>query len=244
MKYLEYSTIEELNQALACVDMGEFRLFGRLEAYSCKNSGDDRKLRNHLETKYLEVGDELSASLGTSPEMALSPSSPFGPLSQSTSRKTMFYLLATLNAAYPDYDFSDVKPEYFHRIPGIGMAANFVNTALFNLGNDSFAKNAGGKIWETVDEVVKCEECEIYQFQPDRGSEPDADDGNLWSFYFLFFNRKLKRVLLLTCRAVNFMSPVQIGIDEVDYVDDGGMEIDDDYRRNSYDQFTMHNIEV
>jgi hypothetical protein len=31
--------------------------------------------------------------------------SPFGPLNQPSSRRTLFYLIATLNASFPDYDF-------------------------------------------------------------------------------------------------------------------------------------------
>lgn len=32
-----------------------------------------------------------------------------GPLCDTISRKTLFYLIATLNSAFPDYDFLDVK---------------------------------------------------------------------------------------------------------------------------------------
>lgn len=46
----------------------------------------------------------------------LSRSSPFGPLSEISSRKTFAYLIATLNASHPDYDFSHVlRPADFKR---------------------------------------------------------------------------------------------------------------------------------
>lgn len=46
----------------------------------------------------------------------LSRSSPFGPLSETSSRKTFAYLIATLNASHPDYDFSHVlRPADFKR---------------------------------------------------------------------------------------------------------------------------------
>jgi hypothetical protein len=36
MKYLEYSPFEELNALLNSENQGDFRLVGRIEAYSCK----------------------------------------------------------------------------------------------------------------------------------------------------------------------------------------------------------------
>jgi hypothetical protein len=62
--------------------------------------------------------------------------SPFGPLDKAASRKTLFYLLATLNAAFPDYDFSEVRPDQFSKQISTQMVINSVNTTLFNLGND------------------------------------------------------------------------------------------------------------
>jgi hypothetical protein len=35
--------------------------------------------------------------------------SPVGPLSDSASRKTLIYLILTLNHVYPDYDFSQAR---------------------------------------------------------------------------------------------------------------------------------------
>src|SRR5205823_4586475 len=38
---------------------------------------------------------------------------PFGPIDQHSSRKTLYLLIATLNVAFPDHDFSDVRPSHF-----------------------------------------------------------------------------------------------------------------------------------
>ena len=43
-----------------------------------------------------------------------------GPLCDTISRKTLFYLIATLNASFqPDYDFSHARSEEFSREPSI-----------------------------------------------------------------------------------------------------------------------------
>ena len=52
---------------------------------------------------YRTLEHKYSEELEESPE--LSNVSPFGPLTQHASRKTLYYLIATLNASFPDYDF-------------------------------------------------------------------------------------------------------------------------------------------
>lgn len=72
-----------------------------------KAAGADKRLYKHLENKYDP----------TAPNNMLSPPeddgfsirniiSPFGPMDQPASRKTLFYLIGTLNASFPDYDFT------------------------------------------------------------------------------------------------------------------------------------------
>ncbi|KAJ1849176.1 RNA polymerase III-inhibiting protein maf1, partial [Coemansia sp. RSA 2708] len=69
-----------------------------------KAAGADKKLYRYLENKYRE---DLEEANGLTPEQSslTNIASPFGPLTQSASRKMMFYLIATLNASFPDYDF-------------------------------------------------------------------------------------------------------------------------------------------
>jgi hypothetical protein len=92
-----------------------------------KSAGTDKKLFKQLEHRYDQVV--------SSPEDNLIVS-PFGKLSESAPRKTFFYLLATLNAAYPEHDFGDTKPEQFVKVPSVELVINSINTTLFNLGNE------------------------------------------------------------------------------------------------------------
>jgi hypothetical protein len=85
-----------------------------------------------LENRY--NGDLLSPG-SVSPD-DLQVISPFGRLTEAAPRKTFFYLLATLNAAFPEHDFGDVRPDQFVKLPSIDIVVNSVNTTLFNLGND------------------------------------------------------------------------------------------------------------
>ncbi|KAJ2472985.1 RNA polymerase III-inhibiting protein maf1 [Coemansia sp. RSA 2322] len=106
MKYLDVESFRAINSRLSFpTTSGDRHVVGRVEGYSCKVAGADKKLYRYLENKYQE---DLEEAKNLSPEQSSLTNivSPFGPLTQSASRKTLFYLIATLNASFPDYDFS------------------------------------------------------------------------------------------------------------------------------------------
>ncbi|KAJ3022536.1 RNA polymerase III-inhibiting protein maf1 [Thoreauomyces humboldtii] len=229
MKYLsDYESLENINNQLSCIDTGDCRLFGRVEAYSCKNTDDDRRLKGHVDTKYppdengtFEIGSWQSPSSPVLPSL--------NPLNDRVSRKTFFYLLATLNAAFPDYDFSDLNPEAFSKVP-MSIVINTVNTTLLvHLGIDSAAHAVSAKIWAAIDEPIGLSECEMYSFNPDGDVEPDAEEqGNLWSFYYFFLNRRQKRIVFFTARAVSCLAPMQPEEKNAIYlVDDTDQSVED-----------------
>ncbi|EIE85885.1 hypothetical protein RO3G_10595 [Rhizopus delemar RA 99-880] len=141
MKFLEVNSLELINTAFRW-ETSECVLTGRVEAYSCKSAGTDKKLFKTLEHRYNTL-----APGSISPD-DLQVISPFGRLTESTPRKTFFYLLATLNAAFPDNDFEDVRPEQFMKMPSVEMVMNSVNTTLFNLDVDDDPMNEEeGYLW-------------------------------------------------------------------------------------------------
>lgn len=102
-------------------DTPDCHVTGGCDLYTTKAAGSDKKLYKNidrsLETQHaalLKFGSSLSPPQRTS--LNLSRSSPFGPLSEISSRRTFAYLIATLNASHPDYDFSHVlRPADFKR---------------------------------------------------------------------------------------------------------------------------------
>lgn len=121
MKLLENSKFEAINNALS-IKTGDSAIIGRIESYSCKMVGSDKALYKRFTAEMSGVGPHDLQAL--SPPQALFDMSPnFGRGSNSgdetsmlcdtISRKSLFYLIATLNAAFePDYDFSDAKVIY------------------------------------------------------------------------------------------------------------------------------------
>jgi Maf1 regulator len=116
MKLLESTRFEAINNALT-IQTGDTAIFGRIESYSCKMAGNDKQLYKRI------ISSEQSASdlQALSPPQTLADMSPFFgrgsysgdegvTLCDTISRKTLFYLVATLNSTFePDYDFSDAK---------------------------------------------------------------------------------------------------------------------------------------
>ncbi|XP_009700012.1 PREDICTED: repressor of RNA polymerase III transcription MAF1 homolog, partial [Cariama cristata] len=104
-----------------------------------------------------------------------------GPLSDKCSRKTLFYLIATLNESFrPDYDFSAAKSHEFSREPSLNWVVNAVNCSLFSAVREDF--NAlKPHLWDAVDEEICLSECDIYSYNPDLDSDPFGEPGSLWT---------------------------------------------------------------
>uniref|UniRef100_A0A674GA86 Repressor of RNA polymerase III transcription MAF1 homolog n=1 Tax=Taeniopygia guttata TaxID=59729 RepID=A0A674GA86_TAEGU len=138
------------------------------------------------------------------PELRPQPRQGEGPLSDTCSRKTLFYLIATLNEAFrPDYDFSAAKSHEFSREPSLNWVVNAVNCSLlFSAVREDF-KALKPLLWDAVDEEICLAECDIYSYNPDLDSDPFGEDGSLWSFNYFFYNKRLKRIVFFTCRSIS-----------------------------------------
>jgi hypothetical protein len=173
----------------------------------------------------------LSASLSpphaseAAASLNLSRSSPFGPLSEHSSRRTFAYLIATLNASHPDYDFSNVlRPTDFHREKSLKRVMNSIDTTLFNLRpreaidlappspvtvsgsyNTGTSSTWGARFWRILDDQMSLKDCSNYSYAPEEDPS-DADDGAIWSLHYFFFNRFRKRVCYLYLRAIPILS--------------------------------------
>ncbi|GAA5821300.1 hypothetical protein JCM11251_004559 [Rhodosporidiobolus azoricus] len=113
MKFLEISELDVLSNALS-MSTPTLKVTTRIEAYSCKQVSKERKLFKTLESELIQ---DISHSTSVSPpehHPGLLDSA-FGPLDKPQSRKTLWLLIGLLNVAFPDHDFSKVRPEEFRR---------------------------------------------------------------------------------------------------------------------------------
>lgn len=215
-------------------DTADCHITGGCDLYTTKAARSDRKLYKNIEQS-LEAQYEsvlrLSASLSppraseAAVSLNLSRSSPFGPLSEHSSRRTFAYLIATLNASHPDYDFSHVlRPADFHREKSLKRVLNTIDTTLFNLrpresidltppspvtSSGSYSNNVsttwGPRFWRIIDDQMSLKDCSVYSYAPEEDPS-NADDGAIWSLHYFFFNRIRKRVCYLYLRAIPILS--------------------------------------
>jgi hypothetical protein len=215
-----------MNAFLASVNIGGCLVQGVLEAYSCKVAGVDKKLSRSLE-------QEVVDSLAVSPKLSTSP---VGPLSTTASRRTLIYLILTLNHMYPDYDFSMLRPRHFSKEHGILVAKQKIDQYLVEaskiwsteLGEDIPLIEC---IWSAIDEVMNLEDCDVYSYVPDAEADPFANVGSIWSFNYFFYNKKMKRILYFSSRCLSKMSSEESSSDDgtnewgLDFVE--GMDLED-----------------
>ena len=101
------------------------------------------------------------------------------------------------------YTNSDIKPELFSKVPALGLVVNNVaNSMLVHFGNSKRSVEEG--IWSAIDRVINTKMCDIYTFIPPAELEPDAEEGNLWSFFYFFYNKPDKRIVFFTARGVRY----------------------------------------
>ncbi|KAI5777209.1 Maf1 regulator-domain-containing protein [Geopyxis carbonaria] len=222
MKFLPLRELDPINRALS-FDTPDCRIVGGCEIYTTKAAGGDKKLykniSNTLTSRY-EADRRLSESLsppdhGTMQSKAVYQTlhSPFGPLDQTSARKTFAYMIATLNASHPDYDFSSVlRPSDFRREKSLRNVINSFKTTMFNLGVN--VNRSLPRMWDTIDSEMDLTHCNVYSYSPDDMSDdPYGEEGLIWSTIYFFFNKHKKRVCYLYLRAISALShsPVDSG---------------------------------
>ncbi len=242
-QYLPLQGFDDVTSALN-FDTVDCHVIGGCDLYTTKASGGDKKLYKNIESS-LESQYEsllrLSASLSpphagsAAASLNLSRSSPFGPLSQISSRRTFAYLIATLNASHPDYDFSHLlRPSDFRREKSLKSVMSNLDSTLYNLRprqansllsvpsqwssatTSTGPPSAGGsqtwgpRMWRLIDEEMNLKECSIYCYAPEEDPY-DGEEGAIWSLNYFFFNKERKRVCYIYLRGLSILShsPVQ-----------------------------------
>ncbi|XP_042428429.1 repressor of RNA polymerase III transcription MAF1 homolog isoform X2 [Zingiber officinale] len=210
MKFLEYTPLDSINLFLNHLNLGESTIKGHLEAFSCKQTGTDRKLSFSLEQEILDYLEQSSDND--------SPSS-VEYLTSRSSRKTLIYLVLTLSHIYPDYDFSAVRSHLYFREEDWDSFRQIFDNYLFEAVREWATENAGSSLFDSmtnvIDEVVKLNECEIYSYNPDFDGNPFLEKGSIWSFNLFFYNRKLKCIVSFRCCCVSNLIAEDFGVNEM-----------------------------
>ena len=146
MKLLDSSSLNELSSSLS-LKSGEHNVCCTLENYSCKMTGEDKRLFK----AFTDNGGPKELARLAPPQTVYS-CSPAQTLSTSYSsvddepslkyvcdRKTIYNLISTLNASFdPEYDFMDTQSIYFSREPSVDFIKSYINSHLSSAVGDKF----------------------------------------------------------------------------------------------------------
>ncbi|KAL8305479.1 hypothetical protein RB597_003720 [Gaeumannomyces tritici] len=238
MKFLPLPDFVTVTSALN-FDTPDCHVSGGCDLYTTKSTGQDKKLYKNID-KSLENQHASLVKFGASlspPQRAemsaslnLSRSSPFGSLADISSRRTFAYLIATLNASHPDYDFSHVlRPSDFKREKSLKRVMNNLDSTLgntragvvagpdFSLSRSCSSDNGaadpvwGPQTWALINKQMMLEDCTVFSYQP--AENPfDEEEGAIWTLHYFFFNKALKRVAYLHARGVPVTSHSRRGV--------------------------------
>jgi hypothetical protein len=228
MKFLPLRDFDDVTGALNFKTL-DLSVTGGCDLYTTKAAGTDKKLYRNIETSLesqyesllrlsASVSPPIDEEFGVS-SINLSRSSPFGPLSQVSSRRTFAYLIATLNASHPDYDFSrNLRPSDFKQERSLKAVMNNIDSTLYNLrpgsgmtlqvptptsmaSTPATSQTWGPHMWSMIDKEMTLNECTVYCWAPP--DDPfDDEDASIWSLNYFFFNKDRKRVAYLYVRGV------------------------------------------
>lgn len=252
MKLLENTQFEALSQMLS-VQTGVSKINSRIESYSCKMAGDCKRLYKQMHDEKTGTSPfdlQMLGPGGTLQQLGVSPNTvSLGSLMQSRSlsdenechsnidiisRKTLFYLISTLNASFqPDYDFSNTASSEFSKEPSFDFVIKSVENYLSTLEVYSKLKQ---QIWDAIDREINLNDCEFYSYNPDLTSDPCAEDGCLWFFNYFMYNKKMKRIVFMSfrCASKSF---------EDDSDDDDNMEDENEiHSKNSHQPSWTYSI--
>ncbi|KAI0016520.1 Maf1 regulator-domain-containing protein [Xylariomycetidae sp. FL0641] len=240
MEYLPLRDFDIITSALN-FSTPDCRVTGGCDLYTTKAAGSDKKLYKNIECSLesqhaavMKFGASLSPPQREqmSASLNLSRSSPFGPLSDISSRRTFAYLIATLNASHPDYDFSHVlRPTDFRRERNLRKVMATIDSMLSNVrphgtallppsvsssyrgyGSSPSANAASGDFpisspaWSPHMWSMIDKEMTLRDctaFSYQPLDDPfDGDEAAIWRLHYFFFNKAKKRVAYLYVRGL------------------------------------------
>jgi len=296
MKYMENEKLNEISSELSEAVLKDSHrvIHGRIEAYTMKRAGTDKKYAHALGQKYVaeieDMQEELAAtverkrrrrsnsesilttkrngkdtirsgervnkkskksffdcsSLSSSKKEttrsrsrsfdctldSISPKTTLGDFSEISTRKLMTDLILTLNASFPDYDFSNIKPNQFEKVNMVDVRRN-IRQNLSEYASQRASSNFLEELWNAVNDVIDLKECTVYSFDYEFDEDDDDSANNsLWNFHYLFVNKSIRRIVFFTC-SEKISEELMLGGQQIhEEVDDSTGRIEY-YRRDS-----------
>mmetsp|Transcript_12057 Transcript_12057/g.28186 ORF Transcript_12057/g.28186 Transcript_12057/m.28186 type:complete len:309 (-) Transcript_12057:757-1683(-) len=245
MKFMENEKLNEISSELSdAVLKDSHRIIqGRIEAYTMKRAGNDKKFAHALGQKYVaeieDMQEELAATVErkrrrrsnsesilftttkkskasaapsldpTNPNKrerarsfdctldSISPKTTLGDFSEISTRKLMTDLILTLNSSFPDYDFSNVKPNQFQKLRMEDVRKS-IRENLSEYASQRSSPNFLEELWNALNDVIDLKEATVYAFDYEFADD-ESGNNSLWNFHYLFVNKSIRRIVFFTC---------------------------------------------
>lgn len=107
-------------------------------------------------------------------------------------------LILTLNASFPDYDFSNVKPNQFQKLKMEDVRKN-IHQNLSEYASQRSSPNFLEELWNAVNDVIDLNEATVYSFDYEFADDDESGNNSLWNFHYLFVNKSIRRIVFFTC---------------------------------------------
>lgn len=195
-------------------------------SYAIPGLGPRRRRRSSLSPVDRRDFHTLPATTGHSLPAKISYG-PFGPLDHVSSRRTLVFLIATLNATHSNHDFTSISPQSFRRERNI----RYTLSHIFPPSNPAVQSDFLAMLEKEMDwrPSGPNPDCTVYSI--DESTMMQAlPVGTLWCTTLFWVNKKLKRVLFVEVQGRSITSPILEATDEMSGWDDenvvGELEID------------------
>ena len=99
------------------------------------------------------------------------------------------------------HNFLLFQSHEFSKEPSLQWVMNSIHDNLAALAGEQY-QLLRTALWSAINDEISLNDCDIYSFNPDMTSDPYGEPGCLWSFNYFFYNKKMKRIVFFTCRAV------------------------------------------
>jgi hypothetical protein len=170
------------------LDLGDRIILCKIEPYSCKRAGADRRL-------FKQIVKELNTDISIRKREGRTCETGLGDISQPATQKLLVSLITALNASFPDYDFSSLDADCFRRVPVSAVTGSLDTEVLAPA--ESLLPGIRAHVTGSIMEAIDVHACDAFMYIPSPDSPLFA--GRLWAFTYFLHCPAQKRVLLVSC---------------------------------------------
>jgi len=228
MKYLENEKLTELTAELseATIGQGARRVInGRIEAYTMKRAGNDKKFAHALGQKYVAEIEEIQQEMAETVERRKRSASTTSVLEATAKRikpnrqrsQSFDYTLECINPNTTLGDFSELATRRLMTDLILTLNHSFPDYDFANVKPNQFEKlnieTVRKRIYERLSELASFKAqkdwlVKLWMAVNDVidlrecdvfSFEEDIEENSLWSFHYFFVNKPLRRIVFFTC---------------------------------------------